>query len=123
MTGELFTFEGKRKYLNAEEQGRFISAANAHKRTYSVFNTGYEALVSHKCIVEHPKRWDERVATLGCLSKGPDYIIGPPIQIIRTTISRTNKTTSIFAKSSKYFEAEFSALYKRTNNLKINWFC
>ena len=32
MTSELFTFEGKRKYLTAEEQGRFISAANAHER-------------------------------------------------------------------------------------------
>ena len=32
MTSELFTFEGKRKYLTAEEQGRFIAAANAHER-------------------------------------------------------------------------------------------
>jgi len=32
MTSELFTLEGKRKYLTAEEQGRFIAAANAHGR-------------------------------------------------------------------------------------------
>jgi len=32
MTGELFTIEGKRKYLTAEEQGRCIAAANAHER-------------------------------------------------------------------------------------------
>ena len=32
MTSELFTIEGKRKYLTAEEQGRFIAAANAHER-------------------------------------------------------------------------------------------
>lgn len=32
MTSELFTIEGKRKYLTAEEQGRFIDAANAHER-------------------------------------------------------------------------------------------
>ena len=32
MTSELFTFDGKRKYLTAEEQGRFIAAANAHER-------------------------------------------------------------------------------------------
>ena len=32
MTGELFTFDGKRKYLTAEEQGRFIAAANALER-------------------------------------------------------------------------------------------
>ena len=32
MTDELFTIEGKRKYLTAEEQGRFIDAANAHER-------------------------------------------------------------------------------------------
>jgi integrase len=28
----LFTIEGKRKYLTAEEQGRFTAAANAHER-------------------------------------------------------------------------------------------
>ena len=32
MTSELFTIDGKRKYLTAEEQGRFIAAANAHER-------------------------------------------------------------------------------------------
>ena len=32
MTSELFTIEGKRKYLTAEEQGRFIAAANTHER-------------------------------------------------------------------------------------------
>jgi integrase len=32
MTSELFTIEGKRKYLTAEEQGRFMAAANAHER-------------------------------------------------------------------------------------------
>ena len=32
MTSELFTIEGKRKYLTSEEQGRFIAAANAHER-------------------------------------------------------------------------------------------
>lgn len=32
MTGELFTFEGKRKYLTAVEQGRFIATANAQER-------------------------------------------------------------------------------------------
>ena len=32
MTRELFTIDGKRKYLTAEEQGRFIAAANAHER-------------------------------------------------------------------------------------------
>jgi integrase/recombinase XerD len=32
MTSELFTFEGRRKYLTAEEQGRFLAAANAHER-------------------------------------------------------------------------------------------
>ena len=32
MTTKLFTIEGKRKYLTAEEQGRFIDAANAHER-------------------------------------------------------------------------------------------
>jgi hypothetical protein len=32
MTSELFTNEGKRKYLTAEEQGRFIAAANTHER-------------------------------------------------------------------------------------------
>ena len=32
MTSELFTFDGKRKYLTAEEQGRFMAAANAHER-------------------------------------------------------------------------------------------
>jgi len=32
MTSELFTLDGKRKYLTAEEQGRFIAAANAHER-------------------------------------------------------------------------------------------
>lgn len=29
---ELFSFEGRRKYLTAEEQGRFMAAANAHER-------------------------------------------------------------------------------------------
>ena len=32
MTGELFTIDVKRKYLTTEEQGRFIAAANTHKR-------------------------------------------------------------------------------------------
>ena len=32
MIDELFTIEGKRKYLTAEEQGRFMAAANAHER-------------------------------------------------------------------------------------------
>jgi len=32
MTSELFTLEGKRKYLTAEGQGRFMAAANAHER-------------------------------------------------------------------------------------------
>ena len=32
MTSELFTIEGKRKYLTQEEQGRFMAAANAQER-------------------------------------------------------------------------------------------
>ena len=32
MTSELFILDGKRKYLTAEEQGRFIEAANTHER-------------------------------------------------------------------------------------------
>ncbi|ASJ73890.1 hypothetical protein [Granulosicoccus antarcticus] len=32
MTNELFTVEGKRKYLTSEEQGRFMAGANAHER-------------------------------------------------------------------------------------------
>ncbi len=32
MTRELFTIEGKRKYLTSDEQGRFMAAANAHER-------------------------------------------------------------------------------------------
>ena len=32
MSNELFTVDGKRKYLTAEEQGRFIAAASAHER-------------------------------------------------------------------------------------------
>lgn len=32
MAYELFTSDGKRKYLNAEEQGRFITAARQQER-------------------------------------------------------------------------------------------
>ncbi len=32
ITSELFTIDGKRNYLIAEEQGRFIASANAHER-------------------------------------------------------------------------------------------
>ena len=32
MSNELFTFDGKRKYLNADELNRFIIAANHHER-------------------------------------------------------------------------------------------
>jgi len=32
MINELFTFDGNRKYLTADEQEEFIAAANAHER-------------------------------------------------------------------------------------------
>ncbi len=61
MTSELFTSEGNRKYLTAEEQARFIAAANAQERaevrTFCL-TLAYTGCRISEALALHPARID-----------------------------------------------------------------